>query len=266
MGRIAELRRIAELLSRAAVNQRLEVPVVFPRIGRLARRPCSSPAPETEVRMIQPQNDAATRWLSAALAEYQSLRTESLQAQHAQQTILQFGITGVAVLVGLSLQLENEGLAILLLLLMVPLVSIFIVSVWFTEIFRSLRAGNFLAEREEKINKEIGNTVPALEWETWLRVPAPERRMFNRTRMSFGVLCTLNVAGFILAGYLARTGDFTLPLAMVIALGLVSLALLTVSIVVYRRYERRFYEQSPLGKAAARTTSSTSEEVAGDGM
>ena len=107
--------------------------------------------------MTQPQDDAATRWLTAALAEYQSLRTESLQAQHAPQTILQFGITGVAVLVGLSLQLKNQVLAILLLLYMVPLVSIFIVSVWFTEIFRSLRAGDFLAYREKKINKEIGS-------------------------------------------------------------------------------------------------------------
>jgi hypothetical protein len=216
--------------------------------------------------MTQPQDDAATRWLTAALAEYQSLRAESLQAQQAQLTILQFGITGVAVLVGLSLQLENEGLAILLLLLMVPLVSIFIVSVWFTEIFRSLRAGDFLAEREKKINNEIGNKVPALYWETWLRQPEPNRRMFNRTRMSFGVLCTLNVAGFVLAGYLARTGDFTLAPAIVIALGLVSLALLTGSVVVYRRYEQRFYEQSPARKAAALTPSSTSEEVASEGM
>jgi positive regulator of sigma E activity len=199
-------------------------------------------------------------------SEYQSLRTESLQAQHAQQTILQFGITGVAVLVGLSLQLKNQVLAILLLLYMVPLVSIFIVSVWFTEIFRSLRAGDFLAYREKRINEEIGSEVPALEWETWLRQPEPERRMFNRTRMSFGVLCTLNVAGFVLAGYVAGTAEFHISPATVIILGVASLTLLAVSIVVYRRYERRFYKQPSRRKAAAQTPSSTAEEIADDRM
>jgi hypothetical protein len=194
--------------------------------------------------MSQPQDEALTRWLTAALAEYQSLRTESLQAQQAQQTILQFGITGVAVLLGLSLQLENKVLAILLLLFLVPLLSIFIVTVWFTELFRSLRAGDYIAGLEAKINSIAGQQPPALDWETWLR-RNPQLRMFSRDHMSFAVLCTLNIAGFVLAGYLANGAnlDVDRPTLVVAALGFVSLILLATIIGLYLRYAKRIHKR-----------------------
>jgi positive regulator of sigma E activity len=190
---------------------------------------------------------AAARWLTAALAEYQSLRAESLQAQQAQQTVLQFGITGVAVLIGLALNLEAKLLSILLLLYLVPLLSIFIISVWSTEIFRSIRAGEFISHLERKINDQTGGDAPALEWESWLRAH-PTVRRFARDRMSFAVLFTLNVAGLVLAGYLAREAHFRLEqaAAFVVALAGAHLVLLVALAFTYVRSDRRVRDRSVL--------------------
>jgi hypothetical protein len=190
------------------------------------------------------EDNDATRWLTTALAEYNSLRAESLQAQQAQQHILQFGITGIAVLTGLGLQNNDELLSILVLLFLVPLLSIFIVSVWFVEIFRSLRAGMFIACIEERINAVLGGDFPALHWETWLR-DHREARMFVRDRMSFSILYVFNVAGVVLAAYIALGADFHLPhpAPVIAGFGVMSGALLLASIVTYRRYEQRVYHR-----------------------
>jgi hypothetical protein len=188
--------------------------------------------------------DAATRWIAAALAEYNSLRAESLQAQQAQQNIFQFGIAGVAVLTGLGLQNNDELISIVVLLFLVPLLSIFIVSVWFVEIFRSLRAGMFISHMEEKINAVLERNAPALQWESWLR-DHREARMFARDRMSFSILFIFNIAGVILAAYLAQRANFhiTHPALVVAGFGISSGTLLLASVLTYLRYERRVYNR-----------------------
>jgi hypothetical protein len=197
-------------------------------------------------------DETLTRWLTAALAEYQSLRQESLQAQKEQQTILQYGITGVGILIGLALQLDAEILAILLLLYLVPLLGIFIISVWFTEIFRSLRAGTFISGLEAKINSVVGRSgAPALEWESWLRA-RPKQRMFVRDRMSFLVLCSLNLTGTVLAGYLATRAEFRLdhPAPVIAVLGGLHVALLVGSVIYYFTKERDVHNRAENPDAA----------------
>jgi hypothetical protein len=198
---------------------------------------------DTPVTFRTEDNDV-TRWLTTALAEYNSLRAESLQAQQAQQNILQFGIAGIAVLIGLGLQNNDEFLSILVLLFLVPLLSIFIVSVWFVEIFRSLRAGMFIAYLEKNINSVLGGNVRALQWESWLN-DHREARMFVRDRMSFSILCIFNVAGIILAAYLAHRANFTLahPFPVIAGFGALSLILLLASVITYLRYERQVYDR-----------------------
>jgi positive regulator of sigma E activity len=200
------------------------------------------------------EDNDLTRWLTAVLAEYQSLRTESLQAQRAQQTILQYGMTGVAILIGLALQLEAELLAILLLLYMVPLLTIVIIIVWFTEIFRSIRAGNFIAALEEKVNRVLGGNALALEWESWLRT-RQGARMFIRDHMSFASLYTLNLAGLVLACYLAASAGFDLdhPAWVVSGFAVVHVGLLVFGGVLYRRYHRRVHTPLREREAAAQT-------------
>lgn len=198
---------------------------------------------DTPVTFRTEDNDV-TRWLTTALNEYHSLRAESLQAMQAQQSILQFGVTGVAVLTGLGLQNNDKLLAILVLLVFVPLLSIFITSVWFVEIFRSIRAGMYIACLEKKINAVIGGSIRALEWESWLQ-DHPEARMFTRDRMSFGIIYIFNVGGIILAAHLAKSAKFRLthPLPVIVGFGLVSGFLLIAGVLLYRRYERKVHSR-----------------------
>ncbi|BAL90127.1 hypothetical protein AMIS_49070 [Actinoplanes missouriensis 431] len=216
-----------------------------PRIGHHTRRQILDHRAFEMPVSFRTEDQDVSRWTTVALAEYQSLRAESLQAQQAQQTIMQFGITGIAVLIGLSLQVEERLIAILALLFVVPLLSIFIVSVWFVEIFRSIRAGAFLSCLEVKINRVLGGDVPALEWESWLR-RHPEVRMFVRDRMSFGVLYVLNIAGLVVSAFLARGAGFHMSNApLVVSLFAVSsVGLLLLGFWVYRHYEKRVYLQS----------------------
>jgi hypothetical protein len=162
----------------------------------------------------------------------------------AQQTILQFGITGVAVLTGLGLQNDDKLLAILVLLFLVPLLSIFFVSIWFVEIFRSIRAGMYIACLEKKINAVIGGNIRALEWESWLQ-EHPEARMFTRDRMSFGILYIFNLAGVTLAAYLARSAGFKLdhPFPIIAGFGITCGFLLAAGALLYRRYERKVHKR-----------------------
>jgi hypothetical protein len=189
------------------------------------------------VRFTTEDNDV-TRWLAAALAEYESLRAESLQAQQAQLYILQFGITGVAVLIGLGLQKNDPLLAIPVLLFLVPLLSMSIAAIWFVEIFRSSRAGTFISCLEERINRVIGGDVPALGWETWLR-RHPKVRMAMRDRMSFSALYLLNVAGLSLGFYLALHANFNFahPARIVATFVLWSGIILVGGPLLYRRLE-----------------------------
>jgi hypothetical protein len=193
---------------------------------------------EAPVTFRSEDNDVS-RWLMSALAEYDTLRAESLQAMQAQQNILQFGIAGIAVLTGLGLQNNDDLISILILLFLVPLLSILILNVWFVEIFRSIRAGLFLACLEEKINGVIDGNVHAMQWETWLR-DNPKGRRFVRDRMSFATLYIFNLASVVLAGYIAYHADFTLvhPAPVIAVFGLVSGALLLAALVFYRKNER----------------------------
>ena len=57
------------------------------------------------------------QWLSAALAEYSSLRTESLSSMQYQQSALSFGTAAMGVLLGFGV--TGEGIARLILLVLV---------------------------------------------------------------------------------------------------------------------------------------------------
>ena len=111
--------------------------------------------------------------MAATLEEYKSLRAEIVDAIQAQRQIMQLGVTGLSVLIGLGLQSIDQLLAILLLVLLVPILGNFITAGALGELFRAARASSFLAYREEIINRVIPGPAPgyvrAQEWEQWLR-------------------------------------------------------------------------------------------------
>jgi hypothetical protein len=84
---------------------------------------------EAPVTFRTEDNDV-TRWLTAALSEYSSLRAESLNALQVQNTIMQFGIAGIAVLIGVALQNSDPVLSVLILFFLIPLLAILLVNVW----------------------------------------------------------------------------------------------------------------------------------------
>lgn len=70
--------------------------------------------------------ELSDQWLAATLEEYKSLRVEIIDAIQAGRQIMQVGITGLSVLVGLGLQRISPFLAVLLLMVLVPVLAVFI--------------------------------------------------------------------------------------------------------------------------------------------
>ncbi len=109
-------------------------------------------------------------WLSVVIEEYKTLRNESLASMQTQQSILRFGTAAVAVLIATGFSLwEKSPLPEIILLLAIPSISYLILTIWMGEVARMMRAGMFLVELENKINKEFNDKPKALTWEHWLR-------------------------------------------------------------------------------------------------
>ena len=75
-------------------------------------------------RTSSSSSDPPPQWVTAALEEYKSLRVEIIDAIQAQRQIMQIGLTGLSVLIGLGLQGINPLLAVFILALLVPTVTI----------------------------------------------------------------------------------------------------------------------------------------------
>ncbi len=175
-------------------------------------------------------------WLSAALEEYRSVRQESLQALQSQQSVLRFGIAGIAVLIGVGLRASDSLTSAALLLVVTPLLTCLLVPVWQGELARMVRAGSYLARVEEKVNGVVASgRRPALEWEQWLR-DHPEYRLLTYYRAIFLVIALLTASSVALGLYvLLRVPDYGLAFTF----GPIGSALLTAGVVLYVRGERR---------------------------
>jgi hypothetical protein len=121
-------------------------------------------------RTVQPDS-----WLMAALEEYKSLRTESLDSMKVQNIILGYGVAGIGALLtaGISFIDKNDNPVLegAIFCFFIPLVVFFIVMTWAGEVARMYRAGKFLVDREPIINQHvagIGESAsvyePALHW------------------------------------------------------------------------------------------------------
>jgi hypothetical protein len=102
--------------------------------------------------------------LQALLAQYQSLREESLQTISNRVEILLLGIASVGALVGGSLTIDDPQASRKVIYAVfsgaIPLVCIFVLFVWAGEAMRSARAGYFLAaDVEARINQKLGRFV-----------------------------------------------------------------------------------------------------------
>jgi hypothetical protein len=189
-------------------------------------------------RTSSSSSDPPPQWVTAALEEYKSLRVEIIDAIQAQRQIMQIGLTGLSVLVGLGLQGINPLLAVLILALLVPTVTIFITAGALGELFRAARASAFLAYREGVINRSIIGPAPAQEWEQWLR----GRPIFiMRDRAEFLAIFSISTGSLTLGFYRMFTSNLRAeqPTFLLVALGVVAAILWAIGPALHEYLIRR---------------------------
>jgi len=189
-----------------------------------------------------PSSEPSAQWLAASLEEYKSLRIEIVDAIQAQRQIMQLGITGLSVLVGLGLQRINPLLAVLLLMALVPMLAIFITAGALGEFFRAARASSFLTYREKVTNRYIlgptPGSVPAQEWEQWLR-RNPEHVV--RDWAQFLAAFSITTGSLALGFYTIFTSNLHIdqPAPLVFTLGVVAAILWAINPILFVYLLRR---------------------------
>ncbi|MFC7310716.1 hypothetical protein ACFQVC_41700 [Streptomyces monticola] len=132
--------------------------------------------------------------LAALLAEYNSLRQESLQAISNRIQIMNFAFTSLAVVVAAMLTSDlSRGVLIPACLVFVPAAAKASLLIWLGEYHRSQRAGKGVAVVEQRINTLLGDR-DHIGWESGL--------LSSNTHMGYPYIAT---AAFILStGVLAE--------------------------------------------------------------
>lgn len=105
------------------------------------------------------------------LKQYEMIRQEVLASMSNRTSILSFGLATIGAIFTASIATYTKSryslLSSLMLIFAVPAINSFILFMWLGEYKRMQRAGRFLFELEEKVNKEVGREV--LSWEIHLR-------------------------------------------------------------------------------------------------
>jgi hypothetical protein len=116
------------------------------------------------------------KWFDIVMEEYNSLRNESGDSLKHQQSIINYGLTAIGVLIAFSANLwGKEHIVESIYVIFIPFMCNLIILIWNGEVRRMSRAGQYIKIIEDKIHKELSNKLincePALEWETYLRKP-----------------------------------------------------------------------------------------------
>ncbi|MDD8021080.1 MAG: hypothetical protein PHU81_07880 [Acidobacteriota bacterium] len=146
--------------------------------------------------------------LTALLAQYESLRKESLQTITNRVQTMLLGIAAIGALVGGTLTIEDPQLSRDIIYAVfsgaIPLVSVFILFVWISEALRSARVGYFLAaDVESRINQKLGSFT--MNWETGLWAGLQKRdEVWGPSMMAMMILGIISAAspwcGLLLVG------------------------------------------------------------------
>lgn len=172
--------------------------------------------------------DPRTSTLEALLAEYNSLRNESLRTIDNRIIVLNFTFGALSIVIaGLLTRSVPDPLSGVIGLFLVPQTAKAGLLIWLGEYQRSLRAGRWLCTVEGKINSLIGkpNTIG---WETALSA-----RMKNTPeRLGYPYLATVFFC--LVAGYAGTLiGATLLLLSLVNHVSTFTFALCATTIVVY---------------------------------
>lgn len=144
--------------------------------------------------------------LDAMLAEYESLREESLASLTHRMTVMNFTFGGLAVLIaGLLTRKVSDALAGVVAVLFVPQVGKAALLIWLGEYARSRRAGRWLRSLERKINAHT--KADAMGWETSLAnsVDQPTQHMVYPYAAVVGLILGATYTASVLGIYLITT-------------------------------------------------------------
>ena len=158
-------------------------------------------------------------WLSTAIEEYKSIRTESLDSMKIQNIIVSYGVASIAALLTASIGFidknDNTILDWAIFCLFIPLVVGFIVMIWAGEVARMYRAGAFLAMRENIINTHIDAKInpddplkKPLGWENWLlkedanqNNQTPHQRLYIQHYYILAMFIFLSLLSILIGNY-----------------------------------------------------------------
>jgi hypothetical protein len=174
------------------------------------------------------------------LAEYNSLRTESIEAVKNKFQVLTFGFGGLSVFVGSALAARiSIGASVLILLVIVPTLSKAITIVWLGEHRRMVRAGGGVAALEVTINRIAGENL--LGWEKWVRSESRAMSLAYRTTLGifqFASVASITVGGLVLWRYLEeRHSSATAFVILVLALLAVAILEVLLHVIIDRRWK-----------------------------
>ena len=111
---------------------------------------------------------ADPQWLSAALEEYKSLRTESLTAMANQQSTLRYGTTAVGITLGLAMNAQQAEARFWAFSCLIPVLALVFFALYAIEFGRMVRVGRYIDALEAKINLLFPDMPHPLGWEKWL--------------------------------------------------------------------------------------------------
>jgi hypothetical protein len=129
--------------------------------------------------------------LDVILAEYQTLRQESMNTINNRVQVMVLGLTAIAALVGGSFTIDGLAQKRVLVFAVysfsVPAICIFVFMVWLSEAMRSHRAGHYIAsEIEARINLKLGRLVMTWEASLWTGI-LPRDEMLGPSMIALGI-------------------------------------------------------------------------------
>jgi hypothetical protein len=161
------------------------------------------PQPHQPLQPIEQLDAYQLKWFDIVLQEYNSLRTEVSDSLKNQQSIINYGLTAIGVLIAFTANLwGKEFIVEMIYVFFVPFLCNLIILIWNGEVRRMSRAGQYIKGIEDKIDKTLSKStsinMPALNWETYLRQPKaveisnektnPLRKMFRFITKIFSFL------------------------------------------------------------------------------
>ncbi len=172
------------------------------------------------------------------LEQYRALRAEILLTMEDSNQTMAFGLTAIGLVANVAASTYETAAGFLLLGLVIPVMSGFVMSLWFAAQERMGRAAYFISGLERRF-QSVPEWTGSDTWELWLRptLHDPARRHFWATQdAAFGVFALIAI---VACGLSLAAGGEAVPLSA--RLGTAFVMLIIIAVVTWhtlRRYKK----------------------------